>query len=86
MIKGTTSLGFNFKIEDNVMDDWTLVEAMSQIEVNPLKAVEVLQKMLGLKQYEQLKRFVKNKTGQLKSTDMITQLNDIMSTNEETKK
>ncbi|MDO4393105.1 MAG: hypothetical protein Q4C80_01660 [Bacillota bacterium] len=51
MIKGTTKTGFEFEIDENVFDDWELVEAFREIERgDDGLIVDVVEQILGIEQ------------------------------------
>lgn len=57
MIKATTSTGFEFELDEEVISDWDTVELFSEIsDDNPFVVVKLVKKLLGTKQYNALKR------------------------------
>ena len=47
MLEGKTKSGFSFSIEDNVLDDMRLVDALAEIDANPMAISKVVQLLLG---------------------------------------
>lgn len=46
-IEGTTKSGFEYKIDKRRLDNYELFEKLRELEENPLKAVDVIELMLG---------------------------------------
>ncbi|MGN1276964.1 MAG: hypothetical protein ACI4UK_08250 [Floccifex sp.] len=79
MITGITENGFKYEIDEGVKDDWEIIETLSEmaeIEItkNPMDSFRLTIKLallvLGKKQYEDLKIFLKNKYGRIRITQM----------------
>lgn len=47
MIEGTTTTGFSFRFEKDVMNDMELVERLAEVDENPLKLPRVISMVLG---------------------------------------
>lgn len=77
MIKGTTSTGFRFKYDENNLD-WEVMELISDLEINPLKMVQIGRKVLGKKQYENLKKFCTDENGKIPVERMDQELTEII--------
>lgn len=84
MIKGTTSSGFSFKISDANLNDWNLLEALSELDDNPLAIVKAAKAMLGTTQYNDLKKHC-TKRGHISTEMMNNELLEIMKSNSESK-
>jgi DNA-directed RNA polymerase subunit F len=80
MVKGKTKKGFFFKIQEEAMDDWELVEELVEIDKgDTTKIINVAKKLLGEKQYENLKNFLRDKaSGRVKATDMMNTVLEIL--------
>lgn len=60
MIKGQTESGFVFEIEEEVLDDYELLEALCQIdEGDASKTIKMVDMLLGKEQKEKLKEHVR---------------------------
>lgn len=79
MITGITENGFKYEIDEGVKDDWEIIETLSEMEEieitkNPMDSFRLTIKLallvLGKKQYEDLKIFLKNKYGRIRITQM----------------
>lgn len=79
IIQGTTSLGFNFKLNRDILDDYELLEMLGDMEDKPWTMGKVLEKILGNEQFDNLKEFLKsqNKEHKLKVTDVMNTLNEM---------
>ena len=86
MLKGVTKSGFRFSINENVMNDWEMMEKLAEMEDNPLASVAVIKKMLGKNQYEALKSHLKKKNGRITTEAMMECFTNFMNAKPETKK
>lgn len=79
IIQGTTSLGFNFKLNREALDDYELLEMLGEMGNKPWNMGKVLETMLGKEQFDNLKEFLKsqNKDKKLKVTDVMNTLDEI---------
>ncbi|MQW23886.1 MULTISPECIES: hypothetical protein [unclassified Lactococcus] len=71
MIKGTTKNGFHYEIKENVGDDYELLKLLRKLEDNGLLIFDVVEKMLGAKQAENLEKFLLKRDGYV-STEKIS--------------
>ena len=86
MLKGKTSTGFNFSIPKDTLDNYELVEALGDIDTNPLAITKVVNLLLGEEQKDKLKEHVRNKQGVVTSTALMGEIEDIFKTQSEVKK
>lgn len=83
-MKGKTSSGFKFEVDDRIIDDWRLLEAVSDttsedsiVQMNGL--VKCIRLMLGDKGLKDLKEHIaKSNDGYIPSTQMNAEVTDIM--------
>lgn len=61
-IKGTTSSGFTFEISKERMSNYELVEAIAEVDTNPLVLPKLIKLLLG-DQAEELKNHVRDENG-----------------------
>ena len=54
MIRGKTSTGFDFEIDEKRLDDMEFLDALSEVDENPLKFSKVVKIMLGEEQKKRL--------------------------------
>lgn len=89
MIEGKTSTGFEFKIDENVGDDWEIVELYAEASHgDELASINVLKKILGQDQYNALKDHCRAKNGRVSTEAMGKEMDEIRDTinkNKETK-
>lgn len=64
--KGTLENGFTYEVDENVLDDMRLVDAITEAEgENPLKVSKVMTMVLGDEQKERLYKSLENETGRV---------------------
>ena len=79
MIKGRLESGFEFELEDDVMDDYDLVLLFGQYRKNPSMDIiaDIAVKMLGEEQHKALMDHLRDDRGKLKTTAMMHALEEI---------
>lgn len=77
--KYVTSIGFEVEIDSELLDDWELLEMLREVDKGSSGAiVDVAPILLGEEQFSALKDYLKEKTGKIKATDMISVLAEVM--------
>ncbi len=77
MLKGTTKSGFRYEIITERLNNFELVEILSEVDENPLLLPKMLNLLLGEHQSKNLKNYLRDEEG-LVSTDKIREaLEDI---------
>ena len=77
MLKGTTKSGFRYEITTELLNNFELVEILSEVDENPLLLPKMLNLLLGEHQSKNLKNYLRDEEG-LVSTDKIREaLEDI---------
>lgn len=84
MIKGQTSTNFDFTLEDDVLDDWEVLELIDELEEKPNAIVRLAKRLLGDKQYKALKEHCAV-NGKVKMRTMMNEVTEILNANQETK-
>ena len=85
MISGKTRTGFEYVIDDNVFDDYEILELMAKVKKNdPLAIFELIERLLGEEQKDRLKDHVRV-NGRVPMSAINDEIVDIFS-NEEVKK
>lgn len=79
MITGKTKSGFEFKLEDNVLDDYELIEALGELDENPLKISKVIDLLFGNRKNE-VKEFIKRQKGYVSTKEMSNLITEVFST------
>lgn len=86
MVEGNLSNGFEYKIEDENLDNYETLEKLWDIDENPEENSylirEVLIDILGKEQYDGLKSYTKEKDGRLSTAKMFDLLREILSIEE----
>lgn len=78
MIKGTTKSGFEFGIPEENIDDYELMEMLTEIDKgNQGLIIEAVEKLIGKEQKDKLKDHVRDEKGRVKLTTMIVEVMDI---------
>lgn len=84
MLQGKTSTGFEYTIPKKNLNDWELLELLTDFEENPQLIVKVANKMLGKNVYNALKEHCK-KNGVVLMDLMYTNIFEIMNSHSVTK-
>ena len=79
MIKGRLESGFEFELEDDVMDDYDLVLLFGHYRKSPSMDIiaDIAMKMLGEEQHKALMDHLRDDKGKLKSSAMVHALEEI---------
>lgn len=86
MIQGKTSTGFEFKLEDDVLDDYELLEALTAVDAGQYgKVTEMVERLLGTEQKEQLKGHVRSLYGKVAVTKLLEEVEEIFDASNELK-
>lgn len=81
MITGTTRTGFSFELEDEVMDDYELLEILSEIDNGDYgKVTSMVDTLLGPKQKKKLKEHIRDQHGKVSAKAMLTEVMEIFQT------
>ena len=72
-----TASGFEFEIEDGVLDNMELLDAIAELEENPLKLTKVVKLLLGDETKERLYDHVRNDKGRVPAEALSTEVADI---------
>lgn len=64
-MKGKTSTGFEFDIEDECLDDMELVDIMAEIDENPLLMPKLCKMLLGEEQKKRLYDHLRSEDGRV---------------------
>lgn len=76
MIKGTTSSGFKFEIDEKQLKNYEFVELISEVDENELLMPKILKMLLG-DQVEALKDHVRDEDGIVPIEKMVEEIKDI---------
>lgn len=78
MKKGKTTTGFEFTLTDERLNNYELMEAINEVEINPLISVKVVDLLLGKEQSEKLKNHVRTDDGFVPSDKLMEELTEIL--------
>lgn len=78
-MKGKTKSGFEFDVEDTVLDDYRILKALNEVsEGKSGKVTYIINKLLGSEQEEALMTHVEElNNGKCSASGMVAELNEI---------
>lgn len=84
MIRGKTESGFEFELDENVLDDWKLMKYLRNVDKGDVQyIVDIEERLLGEDQCEKLETFIEEKYGKATGTLMTKEIASILeATNE----
>lgn len=88
MIKGTTKAGFNFELDDDVIDDYDLLLKLAEVDAGNLAGIDgIFNEVLGKEQKNELREHIKKVTGRKRVSLklMVASLQEIFEATNETK-
>ena len=85
MIKGKTKSGFNYHIDENVLQDYELLEAIAETEKNPIFITKVVRMLLG-DDTDKLKEHVRDENGHVSIKKMNVEITEIFQSQKKLKK
>lgn len=78
MICGKTSSGFRYKIEDEVLDDYELLEVLVEVSNDNLACVpRMVNLLLGTEQAKDLKNHIKEQQGRVTTSGIVNEIMEI---------
>ena len=78
-MKGKLSNGFKFEVDTEVFNDMELIEAIAASEGDdPLRIVEVLERILGKEQKKALYESIRDENGRVRVDAVEEAINEIM--------
>ncbi|MGM0143761.1 hypothetical protein IGJ94_000288 [Enterococcus sp. AZ153] len=84
-MKGKTKSGFEYKISKERLDNYELLEAIIELETNPLTLSKVVIMLLGKEQTEKLKDHLRTKAGIVPAEKMSEEITEIFQSHSNTK-
>ena len=85
MIKGQTTSGFNYHIDENILQDYELLEAIAETEKNPIFITKVVRMLLG-DDTDKLKEHVRDENGHVSIEKMNVEITEIFEAQKKLKK
>lgn len=77
MIRGKLSSGFEFGLDENIFDDFELVELYAKVAKNPIWVGDLAERLLGVEQKKALVEHLRKEDGKVHTTDMFNALKEI---------
>lgn len=77
---GTTKSGFTFTLEDDVLDDMELLDAMAEIGETTSGVSKTVVKLLGKQQRKALYDHLRDDKGKVRQAKVLQELTDIFET------
>ena len=77
MIRGKLGSGFEFKLEDEIFDDFELVELFAKVAKNPVWIGDLAEKLLGAEQKKALIEHLRDENGKVHTTAVMNALKEI---------
>ena len=85
MIKGKTKSGFSYELEKERLNNYELLEAIEELEENPLVLSRVVNLLLGKEQTKKLKDHLRTENGIVPTEKMSEEITEIFQNQGETK-
>lgn len=85
MIEGKTKSGFKYKIPKENLNNYELIEVISEVEENPLLITKTVDLLLGEEQKEKLKDHLRTKSGTVPTDKMSEEIIEIFNSQDEAK-
>lgn len=78
MLKGKTSSGFEFELEDEVLDDYELLENLRKVDEGDNGClIKVVDQLLGEEQKKRLKEHVRTEKGRVSAKKLLEEVSEI---------
>ena len=79
MLKGKTSTGFAYSVDDEARDDYDLMIAFQKIDSGATEEIDAaLELLLGKAQKNKLREHCKGKTGRVLASKMTSEIEEII--------
>ena len=85
MIEGKTKSGFEFKISKARLENYELIESLSEVDENPLLLPKTVNLLLGKEQTGKLKDHLRGKDGLVPTDKLTDEIMEIFQSQSETK-
>ena len=85
MIKGKTKSGFSYELDKERLNNYELLEAIEELEENPLVLSRVVNLLLGKEQTKKLKDHLRTENGIVPTDKMSEEITEIFQNQGETK-
>lgn len=85
MIKGKTKSGFSYELDKERLNNYELLEAIEELEENPLVLSRVVNLLLGKEQTKKIKDHLRTENGIVPTEKMSEEITEIFQNQGETK-
>jgi hypothetical protein len=85
MIKGKTESGFEYEISKARLENYELIEALSEVDENPLLLPKTVNLLLGKEQANRLKEHLRDADGLVSIEKLSVEIEEIFNSQKETK-
>ena len=80
-MKGITKSGFRYRLDKEKLNDWEILEMFADLDNNDVtKMVPLAKKLLGMNQYNALKKHCRNDKGIVQADKMNQEIIEIFDT------
>lgn len=85
MITGKTTSGFEYEISKARIENYELIEALSEVDENPLLLPKAVNLLLGNEQADKLKEHLRDNEGLVSTERLSKEIEEIFQSQKETK-
>lgn len=85
MIEGKTKSGFKYEIHKARLENYELIESLSEVDENPLLLPKTVNLLLGKEQTNKLKEHLRDDEGLVSTEKLTNEIMDIFQNQAETK-
>lgn len=85
MLKGKTKSGFKYEISDESLNDYELVELLSEVDENPLLLPKLIKALLGEEQKHNLIEHIRTESGGVPMDALADEVAEIFREGRQTK-
>ena len=85
MIRGKTTTGFEYEVTRARLENYELIEVLSEVDQNPLLLPKTVNLLLGKEQTEKLKDHLRDEEGLVSSEKISNEIMEIFKNQTETK-
>ena len=77
-MKGTTSSGFEYNLDETALDDYELLEDLCELDNgNTARTISALNQLLGTEQKDRLKEHLREENGRVPASKMMIEMGEI---------
>lgn len=86
MVRGKTKSGFEFEIDEEILDDYDFLEMLCKIDEGEVSlTVKMVDMLLGAEQKERLKKHVRSESGKVSAKKLLAEVMEIFQETKEGK-